>query len=300
MMKTLILFCMCVLCLEISSAQNDSLKHTCSITDFYIILGFGPGDLPDATLQDFRSLAPDSRLLSRDLSPYHEQEFYQKNNNFSGLLGFQTALTFVNKETGKFKKNLQLRFGFMYMSGRHIYFALENTTRYPTDTLTSSQTGQVIYLDSVFRDTYNMKYSSDQFRLDACLLYRFNPAARFSFYTGVGASGGLVYNATTEILYQHKTSLESADQYQDLYTLNTRDESFTEREIIKNESGTGYTIYFPLGADLRLGRKKNGPGRVHFFWEALSALNSFTVPELGNTTRPALFLTGGIRFSSVR
>ncbi len=301
-MKNLIPFFICViLCPEISSAQ-DTLKMNCniSVTDFYVTLGFGPGDPPTSTLEDFHALAPGSKLLSGDLSAYEEQEFYQKTNGISGMAGFHTALSFADRKTGKTGKNLQLRIGFFYMSGRHFNYKLEHSESMRTDTLTSSQTGDVIYLDSVFRSTYDMKYSSDQLRLDVCMLYRFNPAARFSFYAGFGAAGGIVFNAMTQIEYKLKKSVESANPYADRIEVFSADESNFEREKIKNKSGTGYSVYVPIGVDLRLGRKKNGPGRVHFFWEALSALNSLTVPELGNTTRPTLFLTGGIRFTSVR
>lgn len=159
------------------------------------------------TLSDFRLLAPTSALLNNDFTGYSDNNDIQKTTygSLSVLLGIQ----FRDKDKTTYKKNPLLRLGLTYYTGTNMSNSLFKETRMRYDTLTSSQTGQSIYIDSVYRKAYGMNYYSDQIRFDGSLIYRTNPDARWTFYTGIGITAGLSIKSGTEVYYNPYTYQEA-------------------------------------------------------------------------------------------
>lgn len=126
-------------------------------------------------------------------------------HNQTVLVGLQ----FSNKEKTMYKSNPLLRLGFTYSSGTNLMGGSFKEDRIPFDTLTSSQTGQTAFIDSINTQGYNMNYRSEQLRFDGSIIFRTNPEARWSLFTGIGITAGISINARTDIYYSNYGTAET-------------------------------------------------------------------------------------------
>lgn len=270
-------------------AQKGEVDQTSSIslTDVFIQIGSFTERSNDVSLTDFRSLAPQSEILKDDFSDFSRLggTTYTGSTALSISLGIQ----FNNKERSSRKANPLLRIGLTYLSGSSLTTNFFKSESFPIDTLVSASTGQVYYVDSLSSENYNMEYVSEQIRLDAALIYRTNPEARWSLYGGVGLAAGVSLSAHTEIYF---TNFILDDDFRG--GGNSRDGSF-KSERIDNDMNFGFLTYIPLGIDFRLGNNKEFWKRTHLFYEVSPGINFTTIPEL-NTIANASIRNGlGLR-----
>ena len=208
------------------------------------------------------------------------------------------GLQFSDKQKSAYKANPLLRLGISYFSGTSITSAFYKEERFPYDTLTSSQTGQVIYIDSINSKSYSMNYSSEQLRLDASLIFRTNPEARWSLFAGIGVNAGLSINASTDIYFNRYESSDTrfingngSSPYGYSNTDNSKSENF------KNKSNFGLSTYIPMGVDFRIGKKKEFWKRTHLFYELRPGVNITSIPELRTITNSSIQHGIGLRVS---
>jgi hypothetical protein len=168
--------------------------------------------------------------------------------------------------------------------------------RKPYDTLISTQTGDAYYVDSVDAKNLNMSYTADQLRLDGSLIFRTDPAARWSLHAGIGLSAGMSMNAQTEILYMHKKYTEmqfvefsNGDGFYD--TDNFESENF------RNKPSFGFSAYVPMGIDFRMGNKREFWKHTHLFYEMGPGVNVTVIPEMRTLTNMSLRHGFGLRVS---
>jgi hypothetical protein len=266
--------------------QSKAIKKI-SINDVYIQTGTFSENNNNGTLADFKTLAPQSALLQNDLTDFYQSSGFSTttNNMFSIMLGLQ----FSNKERTSYKKNPLLRLGISYFSGTSITSDFYKEERFPYDTLTSSQTGQTIYIDSITTKSYSMNYSSEQLRLEASLIFRTNPEARWSLFAGIGVNAGLSINANTAIYYNRYESSDNRfinGNTSSPYGYSNTDNSKTEN--IKNKSNFGLSTYIPMGVNLRLGKKNEFWKRTHLFYELRPGINITSIPELRTVTNSSI------------
>src|SRR5690606_33840629 len=136
----------------------------------------------------------------------------------------------------------------------------------PYDTLTSSQTGQVVYIDSVYTQNYSMDYVSEQLRLDGSVIFRTNPEGRWSLYAGIGFTVGLSVNATTEIYYSKYGRIETRypnGQTSHSYQYYYPGSYISKTETFRNKTNFSVSPYIPMGVDFRIGKKRE-------FWKRRS------------------------------
>jgi hypothetical protein len=247
-----------------------------SIHDAYIMLGsFGEGNVT-SSLADFKKLAPGSSLLNNDWTGFHQvANAYDDTYNmkFSALI----ALNFFNKEKTSLRTNPLLRVGVTYRTGSYLNCYFEKETHVPYDTLTSSQSGQSTYIDSITRIYYDMNYIADQVRLEGSLIYRTNPQARWTLYGGVGAGIGYIINSRTEI--HHGVGRYAKSINNESYYLGF-DGDISETETIRNRRSALCLLYLPFGFDVRLGNKREFWKQLHLFYELSPGLLITSVPEL--------------------
>ena len=273
--QTLLLALMSLGTINILFGQdNGNPDKKFSINEYSFYSAANMSQNGSATLADFKTLAPQSILLNNDFSTYSAGKSFNSahSNLFSMMVGFKCQS----------KPNSSLRLGITYISGTSLGTSFNKETSSVYDTLTSSQTGQTYYLDSVTRKTYSMNYSYQQIRLDASYLFRTNPEERWSLYTGIGASFGLSFNNTTQIDYRsfsHGSSF--TDQSGSNGSNNTKD---TQTESFQNKSTYGFTAYVPMGVDFRIGKKREFWKKIHLFYEVRPALNFSNIPELRSMT----------------
>ena len=275
--------------------QPKTIKKI-SIHDIYIQTGMRSEHNAAGTLEDFYTLAPKSVLLNTDLSEYSQSKGfnYAINNMFSVNLGIQ----FSDKQKTTYKTNPLLRLGFSYFSGTTLTSNLRNEYRKPYDTLTSAQTGQTTYLDSVTTNEYRINYSSEQLRFDGSLIFRTNPDARWSLFAGIGISAGVSINANTDINYNKFTGIEPFTANDNLFTsYNYSSSDNRNNEQFRNKNNFGASVFTPMGVDFRIGKKREFWKQMHLFYELRPGINITSIPELRTITNANVQHGFGIRVS---
>ncbi|MBX2971117.1 MAG: hypothetical protein KF803_17250 [Cyclobacteriaceae bacterium] len=247
-----------------------------------------------AGLADFKTLFPETVLLNNNVADFSQSSSFNliSNSLFSALLGFQLS----DKQNSQYKPNPVLRFGISYFSGSMLQGGLFKMESKPYDTLTSSQTGQAIYIDSVYSQNYSMDYTSKQFRLDASLIFKTNPQARWSLYAGIGLTAGVSINAHTEVYYSKYGYTQSrypngrtsyVHFYQSSYTSKT--------ETFRNKTNFAASTYLPMGIDFRIAKKGELWKRVHLYYELRPSVNMTSIAELRMITDTNLQHALGLR-----
>lgn len=275
--------------------QNPSVVKRFKINDYSVQAGIFGGSPGNSTLADFNLLAPNSVLLNSNLIPNpasYYPYYYQSYPNamFSAMVGFQ----FSDKQKTKYNKNIQFRVGITYFNNSALSGGLYNSERVTFDTLTSSQTGAHIFIDSIITRGLNMNYSSEQLRLDGTLILRTNPDARWSLYSGIGITAGFSFNAKTTIKYI--TNYQIVHRDPNGYTEHKKSFSGeTEYEVITNKNNFGCSAYIPLGINLKLGHKTEFWKKVNLFYEIRPSVNVTYIPELGTRTNSFVHFGGGFK-----
>ncbi len=266
------------------------------ISDFYVQPNLFSERTVSGNLADFRKLAPQSEYLNLNFAGYNSSggAVYVNTN---AMLSVMLGIKFSDKEKSKYKSNPLLRLGISYFSGRTLSNNLYKETRKTYDTLTSSQTGQTIYMDSVSLRNYGMNYVGQQLRLDASLIFRTNPEARWSLFAGVGLTTGFSFSAFTEVYYSNYRRSESRSANG---TILSTDRNFSSFESIKNErlnnkTNFGASVFLPMGVDFRLGKKREFWKRMHLYYEFRPGINVTSIPELRTFTTASLQHGLGLR-----
>jgi hypothetical protein len=179
----------------------SNLNAQIKITQIHINSGsFMDIDQSKNKLSDFSLLAPGSDILSKDFSAYQTNGYYfsgglMRDNPFlsnsSNFQSIQLGLSFEKCPKGT------LRIGISNVHSELLNTAGFKYESYVVDTLISSQTGQMYYVDSTISNYYNGNYSNDQLRLDAAYIFEVNAGKRWAFHAGLGLSIGMSYRSTT-------------------------------------------------------------------------------------------------------
>jgi len=280
-------------------AQKEQIKtiKRISIKEIYIQTGLFVEQNSNGSLTDFKTLAPQSVLLNSDFTGYSSSNASgaSGNNMFSVMLGIQ----FSDKQKTTYKANPLLRLGFSYCSGTTLIGSLNKEDSNAYDTLTSNQTGQTLYVDSVTERYYSMNYSSQQLRFDGSLIFRTNPEARWSLFTGLGIIAGFSLNAKTSIFYSKYDNTETRFPNGTIYS--SSNSSYPgdniKKEEFKNKNNFGLSTYIPLGLDFRIGKKREFWKRIHLFYELRPAINITSIPELRSFTNTSVQQGLGLKVS---
>lgn len=277
--------------------QTKSIKKI-SIHDVYIQTGLMSEQYTNGTISDFKALAPQSVLLNNDMKNFSQSNGFglMSNPTFSVMMG----LKFSNKEKTMYKANPLLRLGFSYSSGTNLIGNSYKEVRKAYDTITSSQTGEIAYVDSINTQSYYMNYNSNQLRFDGSVIFRTNPEARWSLFTGIGITAGFSINSRTDIYYNNygrtettyadgTTTSNSANGYS--YSNNSNTETF------RNKSNFGLSTYIPMGIDFRIGKKREFWQRTHLFYELRPGINMTSIPGLQTITNATIQQGIGVKVS---
>jgi len=272
-------------------AQTDVKRMI--IKDLYVQTGSFVERNTNGTLADFKTLAPQSVLLNR--LPANNFTNVIGNTN-SSMFSVMMSIKFSDKEKAAFKSNPLLRLGFSYLSGNGMTGWSSTQKDIPYDTLSSTKTGNSIYVDSINTKQYGIDYTTEQLRLDASMIFRLKPEARWSLYAGVGLMAGLSINSSTDIYYNEYFRLVS--RYPDGYSQNYGRSSTieTQSESFKNKTNMGFTIHVPMGVDFRIG-KKGFWNQMHLFYELRRGINMTSIPELRTYTNASSQHGIGLRVS---
>lgn len=279
-------------CQNDGPVQNDNTKkRKLKVVDAAFQVGMSLHESPVVSYLDFQKLNPESVLLDANFDGY---------TSSSGFTGFVSpafsanlGINFLDKEKTDYKSNTQLRIGISF-SELNLSSTLHKSESNRFDTLTSSQTGQVVYSDSVKDSYYNMNYKSQQLRIDVSIIYRTDPAARWSLYGGLGIEAGQSVMAYSNITYSESSKTETQSN-SGIYSNYSNYSSTYTTERLNNKNSYGYAAYIPMGIDFRVGNKRAFFKQLHFYYEARPFINYTNIPELGNTSSVGLKSGLGIR-----
>lgn len=255
--------------------EGDTKNITLSEAQLYSGMNIYPGE--SLTLVEMNKFAPGSEILAKDYTGFYGVPYHTiyTSNSLNASLG----LTFAKKPHGLF------RIGINYSNRRYFSGGLTNTTSSPYDTLVSTQTGQMYFIDSSNMRNMSMSYNTDQIGLDLSMVYRTDPSARWSLHGGIGVLLSYSFNATTSIYYHSVSSISN-------YSGNTYGEVIYEYEHFRNKGFISPTVYLPLGIDFRVGKNRDFWNRIHLFYELRPSISFAFISEYGDLLR--VNLTNGL------
>jgi len=266
--------------LFVSTALVAQEKSGCmQLTEAQVLIGSNLSSVETMSLNDFKMLAPSSSILAKDYTGFSSNYYNSTytNPSFTGLLGF----TFKNKP------NPLLRLGLGYSTRT---LGTGSSSRYESfhyDTLTSGQTGQQIFLDSTHTQYMYGAYQATYLSLDASLIFRTKPAARWSIYGGIGVNVGMAFNGFLTVEYHDEHYASSGNYNQSNWT--HEQERFTQKTHVAS------TVYIPMGLDFRLGKKSVFMNRLHLFAEARPSMTITSIPSLKTQLTPNITSSLGLR-----
>lgn len=187
----------------------------------------------------------------------------------------------------------ELRVGFLYGGRSTLTGYLRRSTRTPYDTLTSSQTGETFYVDSVHSSTYLVEYSAERFGLSTSLVWR--TKGRWSIYGGVGLAGGLLMNARTEVYHSTYDGVDDPNNNRPSDVHDGRYSGNGGTETFRNGTGWWLSLNTPLGLDFQVARRSAFWSRVHLYDELRPQLLFQGTPELGTGTNFGVQAVFGVR-----
>lgn len=227
---------------------------------------------------DLDKFAPGSVLLAQDLDDhtFSNDRFYSGSGSFEISLGLYPCLR-------QGHQGPELRVGVIYGGEVAQSAFLQRTIRTPYDTLTSSQTGEQVFIDSVHQSNYVVRRSAERFGLNASMIWR--TQARWSFFGGAGLAGGLCMNALTSVEHDVIEGVDGpgvnygTDHHSHTYYGTTVDE-----ELFRNGTGGWLALYTPIGLDFQLARRSTFWNRLHLYYELRPQFMVQGSPELGTYT----------------
>lgn len=265
-----------------SSVFSQKIK----INEFHVSSGTASMNLPSGSLEDFKTLAPNSVILTKDFSLFNQSYWsplgYRYGMNQSSMYSVQLGLQCAKMPKATFRVGIThlSNYGLLTASGGYSISA-------PYDTLTSSQTGQQTILDTSYTKSYDLNYSNQQLRLDGAVIFRMFPEKRWSLHAGLGASFGYSYRANTNIRYSEYSSSSYSSSYSGNYS--------SEQETFKNKNSLGASLYIPLGIDFGIGKKRSFWMPFHIYLETRPSLNINSISNLGITFSPGMSSALGLR-----
>ncbi len=290
---TLLLFAVLIINPFQLSGQSDTAGNgrKFQITDSYFQSSITLESGLFASLVDFRVLAPQSNLLQHDYSSYdkYPNYLYTPSFTFISSIGIQ-----INQDK-KRRIKPYIRLGIRYNSNQMLSGSYNYFSRFPFDTLYSSQTGDTIIIDSVISNSINATYDSKQLGIDVAILFRTTPTARWSLYSGIGLAASVSISASTKIGFISNRFTEDHSGNHDFYPGYTYQPY--RQEIIRNKSNYSMRAYIPVGIDWRVGKKSKFLNHLHLYYEASPTLIYTNIPELNHYLSAHITQSLGLRIN---
>jgi hypothetical protein len=269
-----------------SQETGRSFKLEPAIKDIYFFPAFSFQQANSGTIQDFNTLMPGSEILRDNFNSASSQDGPRKIVTTAFAISAGLDLINTGEETN-IHRQLRLGLSFNNLVALNCNYYQERRERYDT----VHQGMQVIYLDSVKKETVSMNHVSQEVRLEASLLFRTLSSGRWSLYGGIGIDAGFSLRSFSVIQSSEELSLEGPDQE---IMGNPAQQKTSERQANRTNYGLG--TYIPLGLDVGLGNKR-ALRLIHLFLEIRPGINAAVIPETGTLILPYLKAGGGLRMS---
>lgn len=277
--------------------EPDTLKPLPLVTDVFVMPGGQLESMYAIGLDQWRKLAPNSDLLSQDLSGYRGD--FRGSRDRAQAMGLAMSIGLrLGGPSRTSRWGSYLRAGFTYQSHEGNNLDLRMDTRTPYDTLTSTQTGQVTYVDSLMIQRYHMSHRYEQVALDASLIFMKEYPRRWSLYGGVGLQLGLSMAGRVQVDHTVEHLIDPSLVSGQSGSPNRDQERETEEFTTKSD--VCMALYVPLGVSYRLGRKSLFWRAMNLTYELRPTLAFGGVPELSAGARAGLGSYFGLRVDLVK
>ncbi len=227
---------------------------------------------------DLDKLTPGSVLLAQELADHNfsNDRYYAGSGSFEISVGLHPC-----KRADR--QGPELRLGVIYGGEVSQSAFLQRTTRTPYDTLTSSQTGEQVFVDSVHQSNYWIHRSAERFGLNLSMIWRTD--ARWSFFGGAGLAGGPAMNAGTSVTHDTYEGIDGpGSNYENGHYSHGGYGNQDGLEVFRNGTGWWLSMYTPIGLDFQIARRNAFWNRLHLYYEVRPQLIVQGSPELGSYT----------------
>lgn len=193
-------------------------------------------------------------------------------------------MQFYNKQKQTYNTNPQLNLGITFIGANSLsaYYSKNESIRF--DTLSSSNSSSVIYMDSAINQSYQMNYLYQQIGINANIIFRTQPQARWSLFSGLGVTATASLMANTHISYNQSEYINyifsNAADYRAFN--NSQQNHATKNEIHENKTNVSAFVYVPLGIDFRIGKKNEFWKKMHIAMDMQPGIVLDYIPELGS------------------
>ncbi|MGI9191226.1 MAG: hypothetical protein ACR2IL_03825 [Chitinophagaceae bacterium] len=274
------------LCLALLvSTQLLNAQSKVKVSEFSVSTGSFMQESPISQFADWQRMAPGSSLLptlSKDLSSFDQMNSEINGGNvWSANLGLQ----FSDRAGMRYNRNPLLRIGIQYQGATVLSQSFRKETTYAHDTLTSSQTGEQTYVDSIQIDHYDINYRQKRLMLDASLIFRTKSQSRWGLFAGIGMSLGASFRNQTELNYSMYKGTNGIIPIHNMAFHNMFGNNNDKRhEHFANTASFAGALYIPLGASFRLSNKHEFWNKISLTLETRPGLYWSGIPELTTTT----------------
>lgn len=277
----------------VSLAQVDSVKKVndserLKITDYYLMPGFNFSVSNYVSIDDFRKLNPDAEILKSDFTDYTQTSY--RSFDVNSQVAFKLGLK-LNQKNSK-----QLQIGLLHSTYNNLnaHYFKSDKTRF--DTINSSSTGNIYYLDSVHTTNYSFAYQAKIISFNVAFIFRTNPEARWGLYGGFGLGAGASYKSITSVFVNNYYSVETRKPNGEMVaTSYSNIENGYKNVYLRNKPSFLFMLHLPMGIDFRLGKKREFFKRIHLFYELQPAFQLNLVHSIGGKFSTSVANSLGIR-----
>ena len=243
---------------------------------------------------DFQKLAPFETLNKKDLSSFDRSNYFGIDGD-GPTLDVNLIFGRRSEDGSPTKFNIEYKFGLSYNFVELLSDNYSKETKYRTDTLTSSNSGEMYFVDSVNNERYDYRFERQIIYLNGGVTLSSNPDKKFKFYIGLEGSLGYSINSHTYLSYNNYSVIESDFSEFDRY-VESDDNSF-EFERVENKNGFSGRVSIPMGLDMRLNNDLASQfSQYHIFIESRPNLSYHSIKELGSKTVASNLVGVGFRY----
>lgn len=257
---------------------------------------FGISNNYGGSLDEFKSLSPNSRFLDQNFEDY-DQTFFKNGMDFYSTFSLMSTFNWNRKNEKWAYLNPQFRFGITSGKANFINGSLSRSRSHRIDTLVSNQDGEEYYIDSVRNENYLLSYDANFLVLNASLIIGSNPKSTWSIYGGVGLSVGMNYNAKSRVEFYSSYSYEGLERFGGETYSDEWDESTNVEYHSNNGLGLSFMMSMPLGVNFRLSKEKEFWRYTSLFYELQPGVSFFDVEGIGGNFYSSVYNSIGLRVS---
>lgn len=277
-------------------AQLEDTKAL-SLSQVSIQFGnYGVSNNYGGSLEEFKSLSPNSRFLDQNFDDY-DQTFFKNGMDFYSTFGIHSTFDWNSKNEKWAYLNPQFRFGITSGKANFINGSLSRSRSHRIDTLVSNQDGEEYYIDSVCNENYLLSYDANFLVINASLIIGSNPKSTWRIYGGLGLSLGMNYNAKSKVEFYSSYSYEGLERFGGETYSDEWDESTNVEYHSNNGLGLSFMMSMPIGVNFRLSKEKEFWRYNSLFYEFQPGVSFFDVEGIGGNFYSSVYNSIGVRVS---